>query len=166
MSLTLLALAFLAAVVLGGGVGVVTSRNVVHAALFLLLALGGVAGVFILLLAEFLALVQVLIYGGAVVIVLVFALMLTRSQDFAGVQDNPQWGLGLVAALAVLGVLAGALLQWRPPVQSVGRVGFEALGRELFIRWAIPFEVVSLVLLLALIGAIIISRERGSGGQQ
>ncbi|MFN3974110.1 MAG: NADH-quinone oxidoreductase subunit J [Dehalococcoidia bacterium] len=165
MSPTLLALAFLAAVVLGGGVGVVTSRNVVHAALFLLLSLGGVAGVFILLLAEFLALVQVLIYGGAVVIVLVFALMLTRSQDFAGVQDNPQWGLGLVSALAVMGVLIGALLRWRPQPLVLERVEFEALGKELFIRWAIPFEVVSLILLLALIGAIIISRERGPGGR-
>ncbi|MCS7206385.1 MAG: NADH-quinone oxidoreductase subunit J [Dehalococcoidia bacterium] len=166
MSIPLLALALLAAVVLGGGIGVVVARNVVHAALFLLLTLAGVAGVFVLLLAEFLALVQVLIYGGAVVIVLVFALMLTRAQDFAGVQDNPQWALGLMAAIAVLGVLTTAFVAWRPPTQPLERVGFEALGRELFLRWAIPFEIISLVLLLALIGAMLIARERNGGGRR
>jgi NADH-quinone oxidoreductase subunit J len=164
VSVTLLALALLAAVVLGGGVGVVTARNVVHAALFLLLSLGGVAGVFLLLLAEFMALVQVLIYGGAVVIVLVFALMLTRSQDFAGVQDNPQWPLGLLAALVVFGVLTASFVLWKPTVQPPARVGFEEVGRELFLRWAIPFEMISLVLLLTLIGAIILAGERGGEG--
>ena len=70
------------ALTLGGALGVVMTRNIVYAAFALLAAMTGVAGVFLLMFAEFLALVQVLIYGGAVVIVILFALMLTRIQDF------------------------------------------------------------------------------------
>ena len=67
-----------ALVVVVGGFGVVTTKNIVHAALFLLAALSGVAGLFVLLYAEFLALVQLLIYGGAITIVILFAVMLTH----------------------------------------------------------------------------------------
>ena len=75
MGADVVAFSFLAILVLGGALGVVITRNVAHAALYLLLSLASVAGVFILLVAEFLALVQVLIYGGAITIVLLFALM-------------------------------------------------------------------------------------------
>ena len=71
----------LSIVSLGGGLGVVVTRNVVHAALFLLVSLVAVAGLYLVLLAEFLALVQVLIYGGAIIIVLLFAIMLTRTVE-------------------------------------------------------------------------------------
>ena len=98
---------------LGGGLGVVVTRNVVHAALFLLLSLIAVAGLYLLLFAEFLALVQVLIYGGAIVIVILFALMLTRSQEYPGISDNPQWPLAIMAGLAMFGVLTAAFL-WNP----------------------------------------------------
>lgn len=162
MSLDLIAFVLLAALCLGGGLGVVTTRNVAHAALFLLLSLGAVAGVFILLLAEFLALVQVLIYGGAIIIVLLFALMLTRLEEFSQVTDNPQRPLAAVAALAVLGVIAAAVIGQRIPRLPLGSESFESLGTELFTRWAIPFEIASLVLLVALVGAIIISRTEES----
>ena len=95
----------LAVVTLGGGLAVVATRNVVHAALALLVSLLAVAGVYLLLFAEFLALVQVLIYGGAIVIVLIFAIMLTRSAEYPRTSDNRQWPLAAVAALALLGVL-------------------------------------------------------------
>ena len=151
------ALAILSLLVLMGGLGVVTSRNVGHAALYLLLSLGSVAGVFIMLLAEFLALVQVLIYGGAVVIVLLFTLMLTRVEEFSRVTDNPQRVMAAVISMVVLGVLTAAFIGFRPVVQPLEVVGIGALGSELFVQWAIPFEVASLVLLVALIGAIIIA---------
>ena len=113
------ALFVLAAILtLGGGLGVVATRNVVHAALFLLLSLVAVAGLYLLLFAEFLALVQVLIYGGAIVIVLLFAIMLTRSQEYPRISDNPQWPLAIVAGLAVFGVLAAAFL-WKP-IDDIG----------------------------------------------
>ena len=147
---------------LGGGIGVVATRNVVHAALFLLVSLVAVAGLYLLVFAEFLALVQVLIYGGAIVIVLLFAIMLTRSHDYPRISDNPQRPLAIVAGLAVFGVLAAAFLWKIPPESSAEGPGLSALGNSLFTNWALPFEVVSLVLLVALIGAIVISREGGS----
>ena len=89
-----LALFYLAAtLVMAGALGVVLTRNIVYAAFALLASLLGVAGVFLLMFAEFLALVQVLIYGGAVVIVVLFSLMLTRIQDFERLTDHRQWPL-------------------------------------------------------------------------
>ncbi|MBM3946818.1 MAG: NADH-quinone oxidoreductase subunit J, partial [SAR202 cluster bacterium] len=111
---SLIAFSFLSAIVLGAGIGVVVTRNVAYAALFLLVSLAGVAGIFILALAEFLALVQVLIYGGAIVIVVIFALMLTRVEEFSRVRDNAQKPLAVVAALAILGVLVTAFLRFKP----------------------------------------------------
>ena len=72
------------------------TRNIVHAAFALLVAMVGVAGVFLLMFAEFLALVQILIYGGAIVIVILFALMLTRIQDFEHLTDHRQWPIARV----------------------------------------------------------------------
>ncbi len=146
------------ALTLGGALGVVATRNVVHAALFLLLSLLGVAGVYLLLFAEFLALVQVLIYGGAVTIVVLFAVMLTRSSEYPRISDNRQWPLALLVALAVAAVLGTAF--WVAPqvdAQPQAPV-FTGLAASLFTKWALPFEIASLVLLVALIGAIIIAR--------
>lgn len=155
----------LSVVSLGGGLGVVVTRNVVHAALFLLLSLVAVAGLYLVLLAEFLALVQVLIYGGAIIIVLLFAIMLTRSAEYPRINDNRQWPLAAVAALGLLGVLMAAFMA-RPLPDMVREThvqspAFADLGNSLFTRWAIPFEVASLVLLVALVGAIIIARDSG-----
>ena len=133
---------------LGGGLGVVATRNVVHAALFLLLSLVSVAGIYLLLFAEFLALVQVLIYGGAIIIVLLFAIMLTRSQEYPRISDNPQWPLAIVAGLATFGVLAASFL-WKAHPDSIvsnGEVelveaqgpGLAKLGESLFTEWAVP----------------------------
>lgn len=158
---------FLSVLTLGGGLGVVLTRNVVHAALLLLVSLVAVAGLYLILLAEFLALVQVLIYGGAIIIVLLFAIMLTRSADYPRISDNRQWPLAGIAALGLLGVLSAAFLT-RPVTESLPRAdtqlhspAFVDLGNSLFTRWAIPFEIASLVLLVALIGAIIIARSSG-----
>ena len=155
----------LSVVSLGGGLGVVVTRNVVHAALFLLVSLVAVAGLYLVLLAEFLALVQVLIYGGAIIIVLLFAIMLTRSAEYPRINDNRQWPLAAVAALGLLGVLVAAFMA-RPLPDMVREThvqspAFADLGNSLFTRWAIPFEVASLVLLVALVGAIIIARDSG-----
>ena len=152
---------------LGGAVGVVATRNVVHAALFLLLSLLGAAGAYLLLFAEFLALVQVLIYGGAVVIVVLFAVMLTRSAEYPRITDNRQWPLAILAALAVSGVLAAAFWLAPEPALILGSEpqpqapAFTGLAASLFTKWALPFEIASLVLLVALIGAIIIARQQG-----
>ncbi|MCI0845960.1 MAG: NADH-quinone oxidoreductase subunit J [Chloroflexi bacterium] len=148
---------------LGGALAVVATRNVVHAALALLVSLVAVAGVYLILYAEFLALVQVLIYGGAIIIVLLFAIMLTRSGEYPRISDNRQWPLAVVAALGVLGVLVPAFLIRGVDQSRPHHPAFPDLANSLFTRWAIPFEVASLVLLVALIGAIIIARTGEDG---
>ena len=136
-----------AALVVMGGLGVVLTRNIVYAAFALLAAMLGVAGVFLLMFAEFLALVQVLIYGGAVVIVVLFSLMLTRIQDFENLTDHRQWPLAALFAIGVFALLVAATLTTSVRVVERESVGFRALGESLFTDWAVPFEVASLVLL-------------------
>lgn len=139
----------------------VTSKNVVHAALFLVVALASVAGVYLLVAAEFLAWVQVLIYVGAIVVLLLFSLMLTKAPIGRETLDNQQRG---VAALAGLGSLAGlvALFQdafgdWDKIELGVTRTA--DVGTSLFRDFVVPFEVVSILLLAALVGAIVIARK-------
>ncbi len=146
---------------MGGALGVVMSRNIVYAAFALLASLIGVSGLFLLAFAEFLALVQILIYGGAVVIVILFALMLTRIEDFENLSDNRQWPIAAIVAVGLFAVIAASIVG--TSVKTVAREGvaFEALGSELFTQWAIPFEVASLVLLVALIGAVVLVRTTG-----
>ena len=166
MDAGLIAFSFLVVLVLGGALGVVITRNVAHAALYLLMSLASVAGVFILLVAEFLALVQVLIYGGAITIVLLFALMLTRAEEFSNVRDNPQWAVAGVAAISIFGVLSSVIFSNKLDVQQPIGPGLEELGAELFTNWVVPFEIASVVLLVALIGAIILARASdGQGGE-
>ena len=151
---------FVAALTVLGALGVVLARNVVHCALFLILALLAVAGVFILLSAEFLAIVQVLIYGGAVTILILFAMMLTRVRDTPQALDGPQRPFAALAAAAFLGlsILAAVSTEWPGETEEITLVPFRDLGESLFRNWAAPFEIASLVLLVALIGAIILAR--------
>jgi NADH-quinone oxidoreductase subunit J len=151
---------FVAALAVLGALGVVLARNVVHSALFLVLALLAVAGVFILLSAEFLAIVQVLIYGGAVTILILFAMMLTRVRDLPQALDGPQRPFAAVAAGAFLGlsVVSVVTAEWPNETEEITVVPFNELGDTLFRVWAAPFEIASLVLLVALIGAIILAR--------
>ncbi len=152
---------FVAAVTVLGALGVVLARNVVHSALFLILALLAVAGVFILLAAEFLAIVQILIYGGAVTILILFVMMLTRVRDMPQALDGPQRPFAALAAGAflALSVLAAVSSDWPGETEKITVVPFREMGEALFRDWAVPFEVASLVLLVALIGAIILARS-------
>ncbi|HLB22827.1 MAG TPA: NADH-quinone oxidoreductase subunit J [Dehalococcoidia bacterium] len=150
-----------AATVIGGGLGVVLMRNIVYAALTLIASLMGVAGIYILLSVEFLALVQVLIYGGAVMVLILFALMLTRTRELKDNLDGDQKPLAAVAALALLGSFIAAISQttWPRDVDQITTVPFNDIGNALFDRWAVPFEIASGVLLVALVGAIIIAMQ-------
>ena len=142
-------------------VGVVTVPNVVHAALFLILTLLGVAGFYILLTSEFLALVQILIYAGTVSVLLLLALMLTRGQEqnLPTVASGAQWPLGLAASGVLVVALVTAVLdsQWPRDVGEVTSVNLDTLAGALFRDWLLPFEVVSIVLLVALVGAVVLA---------
>ena len=146
-------------IAIAGGSGTVITPNVVYAALFLLLSLLAVAGIYILIFSPFLALVQILIYGGAVIVVVLFALMLTRQSGEAGNLDSRQKPIAFVAGSGMLAVLIATVLKnsWPDPVDRQV-VGLTELGSELFTRWAVPFELASLLLLVALIGAIVLAR--------
>ena len=148
------------AITLLAALGVVTTRNVVYAALFLLVSLAGVAGLFVVLFAEFLALVQLLIYGGAIIIVILFALMLTRHREFRGRMENPQWPLAAMASISLFVVMIAAIFaNPQEGSKEPNHTDFTDLGTSLFTQWAIPFEVASVLLLTALIGAIVIARS-------
>lgn len=150
-----------AATVIGGALGVVLLRNIVHAALGLIGSLLGVAGIYILLSVEFLALVQVLIYGGAVMVLILFGLMLTRTRELKENLDGDQKPLAAVAALVLLGtfIAAFANTEWPRDIGQITTVPFTDIGNALFGRWAVPFELLSGVLLVALVGAIIIAMQ-------
>lgn len=159
MSPALLVFGLLGIAALVSALGAVTSRSVIYSALFLLGALVAVAGFFILLLAEFLGLAQLLLYGGTIVVLIFFVLMLTRQEERERV-DNPwRWG----AAATTFGFFALytlAILTTPWPAAEAKRVRIEALGESLFTDWILPFEIASVLLLVALIGAIIIARAR------
>jgi len=149
----------LGAVAVGAGALVVTTRHLVRAGLYLVVCLGAVAGLYLVLTAELVAWVQVLIYVGAVVVLLLFAVMLTRAPIGAADDlDRPGWPAVLVGGGAGLGlsILLVDAFRWsRVELPAPGTA--ERLGGELFGAWVLPFEVLSVLLLSALVGAIAIS---------
>jgi NADH-quinone oxidoreductase subunit J len=159
--------ALLGVVVIGSALLVVTTPQLVHAALWLVVTLGGVAGCYLLLSAEFVAWVQVLIYIGAVVVLLLFGLMLTRAP--IGVSPDLDASLGQrLAAAVVAGATGGVLVVSLIDAFHGERVRLDthrpggrsaAVGAALFRDWVLPFEVLSVLLLAALVGAIVLSRR-------
>jgi NADH-quinone oxidoreductase subunit J len=142
----------------------VTTRQIVHAALWLVVTLGAVAGAYLLLGAEVVALVQVLVYVGAVVVLVLFAMMLTRAPIGIGSDVNNsvlQRIVAAIAGLATAGLVAGALLAAYGGERlrvDTDRGASKPLARSLFSSWALPFELLSLLLLAALVAAFAISR--------
>lgn len=161
MTFAQLAFYVLAAAALVSALGVVVVRNVVYSALLLILTLSLTGLVYLFLYADFLALVQILIYGGTVSVLLLFALMLTRPDQYH-VRAHAHWPLGLAAAIVVFAVLAyqAVATDWlggHTPVLE--RASPAAIGELLFGPWAVPFEIASMVLLVALLGALILARR-------
>ena len=150
----------LGAVAIGAAFRVVRTSHLVRAGLWLVVTLGAVAGVYLVLAAELVAWVQVLLYVGAVVVLLLFAVMLTRAPIGASADlDRPGWAGALVGGGAALGL--GALFvdgyRWQKvPAPTSGNA--ERIGSEIFQHWVLPFEVLSVLLLAALVGAIVISK--------
>jgi NADH-quinone oxidoreductase subunit J len=157
--------AFLVIAVIGGlgGLLVVTSRNVVHAALYLVVALASVAGIYLLLAAPFVAFVQVIIYVGAIVVLLLFGIMLTRAPVGRRVLDNSvRARIGaLVVGGGMFAMLTVFLVRAFGGERIVNRAGTAtaALGTSIFRNFVLPFEAVSVLLLAALVGAIVLARR-------
>lgn len=155
-------------VVLGAAVLCVTSRQLVHAALWLVVALGGLAVEYLLLTAEFVAWVQVLIYLGSVVVLLLFGLMLTRAPIGPSPDaDSRNRPVALAVALAAAATLVTLVVDafrttWVELDAPHGQAG--PIGESLFRAWVLPFEALSVLLLAALVGAIVLSRHRARRG--
>ena len=156
-----------AGVTIFAGIMMVTARKLIHAALWLVLTLFGVAAVFGFLEASFLVIVQVVVYIGAIAILIIFAVMLTHDAVDNTYKNSRKWILtGLIALLALGGILI-PLLTWpqvwaltspmTPEQLSIERIGLALVDPQ---GYVIPFEVASVLLLAALIGAIYVAIER------
>ena len=157
-----IAFGIIAAMMVFSAIRLVTTRNVVHAALHLVLVLAGVAAQFILLGAEFVAVTQVLVYIGAIVVLFLFGIMLTRA-PIKGEDDHTRnWVGGIVTAVGLLALLGYTIIDQYgssklPEEVGIGRA--EVLSDSIFSTYLFPFEVVSILLTAALVGAIVIARK-------
>lgn len=149
---------------LGAAVITVTTRQLVHAALWLVVALGGLAVEYLLLTAEFIAWVQVLIYVGSIVVLLLFGLMLTRAPigRSPDADSGNRWialGVALASAAALVWVVVDAFRTTWIDLEGPAQGSTAVTGAFLFRNWVLPFEALSVLLLAALVGAIVLSRK-------
>ena len=157
----------LASVCAVSAVMVVTRRNPVHAALFLVLAFFCVAGIYVIMSAEFRAAVQVLVYAGGIMVLFLFVIMLVPLE---GSRLSAPPGRHLGWSLLSAGLLAGVLIVsfWRAPTPAFLKAAgplveggnMQAVGMELYRRYLLPFEIVSVLLLVAMIGAVVLARQK------
>jgi NADH-quinone oxidoreductase subunit J len=158
-----LAFIIIALVTLAGGIAAMTLRNLVHCALSLSITFAGLAALYLQLDAQFVGFAQILVYVGAVAILIVFAILLTRGSEpqtqsiFAS-----HWLVGVGIAAAVFAVIGAVLLSSktlvRPP-SPAPEVGVRQLGDQLMTRYVLPLEVLGLLLTAALIGAVILAMQ-------
>jgi NADH-quinone oxidoreductase subunit J len=163
--------AFLLVAVVTGGAALltVTSKNLVHAALFLAVTLSGIAGVFLVLAADFVALVQLVVYVGAVAVLFLFGLMLTRAPIGREALDNQNRGMAIAVSGGLFVVLSALVIGAFGGVSTAEVTGprITEIGIAIFAEWVLPFEVLSMLLLAALIGAILLARrETGDSGEE
>lgn len=182
MTWSLVAFGILAGIIVLGAYKVVATPLITHAALYLVMVLVGVAGIYVLLEAPFLAAVQVLVYAGAVMAVIVFAIMLSELREL-GAPEGPKGGIGhelrtalqsrywgvLPAAIAgLVGVLVLVNISrfGAETAPAVADTSVSGLGRLLFTTYLVPFEIASAVMLVAMVGAIYLAGagDPGNGG--
>ncbi len=153
-----------AAAIVGTSAGVVFSRSVIHSAIFLILSLGGVGAMYVFLTVEFLALVQFLIYGGAVTVLILLALMLTRV-DASGKPERVNgtqapWALIVGGVLGALLVIVALKTTWPGNLSDKpAQIDLNLISQRLFVDFGAPFVIASVLLLVALVGAIILARQ-------
>ena len=155
-----------AVLTVAGAAAAMSFRNLVHSVLALTISFSGLAAVYLLLDAQFVGLAQILVYVGAVAILIVFAVLLTREPS-GKIQPivSPNWAASGVVVLAVFGILAWAVLH-SSVTQSAAAVpvdtSMQAIGKALMVQYAIPLEIVGVLLTVALIGAVTIAVQERS----
>jgi len=151
----------LALMLVGSALAVVLSKNLFHAVLWLALALTGTAGVFLLLDAEFLAAVQLLLYAGGIITIVVFAIVVTeRLVGERLTQTNIRIGGGAVVSIALLGALV-TIIEKRPLAMTRPEMSgdlTQLIGQSVLTRYVLPFELLALLMLAGLLGAIYFAR--------
>ncbi len=163
----ILVIAILGVLTIGGAVAALTLRNLVHCVLALTLSFFGLAGFYLQLSAQFIGFAQVLVYVGAVAILVVFAVLLTRGTESAAESVfSPSWLWSCIVSIAVFGVLAwtihsSAVSQRELPLQPEASV--KQIGDALMSSYALPLEVIGLLLTVALIGAATIAMREKRG---
>jgi NADH-quinone oxidoreductase subunit J len=157
---------FFAALAIAGAVLMVTRRNIIHGAVFLITTLLATAGIFLILSAEFLFVVQIILYVGGIMVLFVFVIMLVNL-DVAMrlVQFNHQRFVAgilalVLAALMALTVRMGHGLQLKPSGEPMPFKNTEAVGNALFQHYMLPFEIASILLLVAMVGAVVMAKRR------
>lgn len=153
----------MAAIAIVAGLKLVTTTNVVHAALYLLVVLSAVAGTYVILGAEFAAVTQVLVYLGAIMVLLLFGVMLTRAKLGSDDDlDHDQRWIGGLVSLALFAVMAYSVLEAfgsdELPADQVPQTT-QQVADEIFSTYIVPFEALSVLLLAALIGAVVVARR-------
>ena len=153
---------FLAAVTIIGALGVVLSPNVVHSALLLVLSFIGVAAIYFYIGAEFLGAVQLMVYSGAVAVLIVMAIMLTRRDSMA--QSNPSQKLfrrivaGMLAGIFFFLIALGISIAPLPGGALAAPTGAQEIARLMLGTYVLPFEIVAVLLLAAMVGALVLAR--------
>ncbi|HET6498201.1 MAG TPA: NADH-quinone oxidoreductase subunit J [Coriobacteriia bacterium] len=155
------AFAILAFASIGGAVGMLIARNIIHSAFWLLEVMVAVGGLYLLLAAEYLAVVQVLVYAGAVSVLMLFVIMLTLRRREDAVRPAEMSIGGAILATVFGAVMYIAIAQYGDRVGEMPPVAPDTavLGEQLFTTWVLPFEIASLVLLVAIIGAVWWTKE-------
>ncbi len=158
----------LAALIVASAVAVVTTRNVVRAALYLIVVFAGVVGQYVLLAAEFVAVTQILIYIGAIMVLMLFGIMLTRAKIGRDVDlTHANWYVGFATAVVLAGVMGYALIDAYGDdampkdlrVDDVAGSNTATVSDAVFGAYLVPFEIISVLLLAALVGAIVLARK-------
>jgi NADH:ubiquinone oxidoreductase subunit 6 (subunit J) len=158
--MTLVLFALLSVGVLGGGLAVVTLRNIIHSAIAMMVCFGSLAGMYVLLGAPIVAAAQVLIYLGAISVLILFAIMLTQAGDAnLPAPFHRQIWLAAIVALATVGIVGWAAVTTVWPAIEASAVDLQAVAVQLFTDYALPFEILSMLLLAAIIGAIFLARR-------
>ena len=159
----------LAVIILGGGILTITRRNAVHSAIFLVLTLIGVAGLFLHLQAEFLAAVQVFLYIGGITVLFLFVIMLVNLDEAARQrQFNRQWGLALGCVLLLVAELGYFLYQGKEFFSFsfaetsgvLSQNNTQEIALSLYRDYLLPFEIASLLLLVAIVGAVVMAKKQ------
>lgn len=154
---------FFSIVGIGGAIGLLLNRNPVYAALCLILNFFSIAGLYLSLNAEFLAVIQILVYAGAIMVLFLFVIMLLNLSDEEGPRKfDMKRGLAFIIGLAFLGEMFYVLKGFAGDDRVEGAFefgGVKAIGQELMTNYIFPFEMISVILIAALIGAIAVARK-------